>query len=292
MALKPKRSINMQRSESFLRAVQDLKRALPSLRKSLSSHFEVQAEESLMFRAVFESCFEALASHFREEYKRRDQFGIFEHLGGLEPNFTREQLSTFLVQHFLLEPLLGWMFPEALAQNRISQQVEGVMQVFENRAWLRMSVDGYFSLIERELRISSSSAERQHVFNTVCEQFLNGFDPQRAEELGVIYTPPEIVEFMCSSCEEQIRQAYGRSLSSTSVPILDPCTGTGSFLVNVIGRIDLVALPYKYANELFGVEIMLLPYYLATLNVEQAFFERSGRYQPFPGMRYADALLA
>ncbi len=85
---------------------------------------------------------------------------------------------------------------------------------------------------------------------------------------------------------------YERSLSSADVPILDPCTGTGSFLTNIVGRIDLHSLPYKYTKELFGVEIMLLPYYITTLNVEQAFFERVGQYVPFPGMRYVDALLA
>lgn len=281
----------MQRSEPFLRAVRDLKKALPALRKRLAEQFEAQSHESAVFRAAFESCFETLTSLFREEYRRGDQFGIFERLGDLEPDFTREQFSTFLIQHFLLEPLLNWMFPDALVQNQITQSVERVMHVFENRAWLRLSVDGHFPLIERELRACTSNAERQHVLNTVCEFFLNGFDPQRAEELGVIYTPPEVVDFMCASCEKHVLQAYGRQLSSANIPILDPCTGTGSFLVNIIGRIDPVTLPYKYTNELFGIEIMVLPYYIATLNVEQAFFERIGHYQPFPGMRYADALL-
>jgi predicted helicase len=282
----------MQRSDSFLHAVQDFKKALPSLRKSLVGHFEAEAGESSAFRNAFAACFEALSLRFREEYQRPNRFGVFAGLAGLEPDFTEEHLSTFLVQHFLLEPLLSWMFPDALADNQIARQVEEVMRMFGNRDWLRMSVDGYFSLIERELRAAQSGAERQHVFNTVCEHFLNGFDPGRAEELGIIYTPPEVVDFMCASCEEQVRQIYGRSLSSANVPILDPCTGTGAFLTNVIGRIEIDSLPYKYANELFGVEIMLMPYHLATLNVEQAFVERCGYYLPFPGMRYADALLS
>jgi predicted helicase len=281
----------MQRSTSFLHAVQVFKKALPSLRKNLSEHFEAQISENTIFRMTFESCFEAVTHHVKEEYQRNDRFGVFARLSSLEPDITRPQFSTFLVQLFLLEPLMQWMFPDALAGNRIAQQVECVMQECENRVWHRMSVDGYFSLIEQELRTCITRAERQHILSTVCEQFLNGFDPQPNEELGIIYTPPEIVEFMCASCEEQIVQTYGRTLSSTHVPILDPCTGTGAFLINILGRIDQVSLPYKYAHELFGIEIMLLPYYIATLNVEQTFFELSGYYLPFPGMRYADALL-
>jgi len=282
----------MQRSEPFLRAVQRLKEALPTLRKRLAEHVAVEVEGNPAFRAAHAACFEVLAHHFREEYRRPDRFGLFRGLASLEPEFTEEQLTTFLIQHFLLEPLLTWMFPDVLAANTIAQQVEKAMSVLGNRDWLRIAVDGFFSLIERELRDAHSGAERQHVFNTVCEAFLNGFDPDRAEEMGVKYTPPEIVDFMCASVEQQVKHTYGCSLSATGVPILDPCTGTGSFLVNVIGRIDLTDLPYKYAHELFGVEIMLLPYYLATLNVEQAFFERCGFYLPFSGMRYADALLA
>ncbi len=282
----------MQRSEAFLRAVQRLKEALPALRKRLAEHVAAEMAEHPAFRAAHAACFEVLAHHFREEYQRPDRFGVFQGLASLEPDFTEEQLTTFLIQVFLLEPLLTWMFPDALAANTIARQVEHVMRCLGNRDWLRIAVDGFFSLIERELRDAHSGAEMQHVFNTVCEAFLNGFDRDRAEELGVRYTPPEIVDFMCASVEHQVKHTYGRSLSATGVPIFDPCTGTGSYLVNVIGRLDQAALPYKYANELFGVEILLLPYYLATLNVEQAFFERCGFYLPFPGMRYADALLA
>jgi len=282
----------MQRSDFFLRAVHNLKTAVPVLRETLFEHIEAQVRQNSVFRAAFASCFDALANHVREEYKRSDQFGVFEPLANLEPDFTSEQFTAFLVQHFLLDPLLRSMFPDVLARNPIARQVEGIMQVFENRAWLRLSVDGYFALIERELSVASTSEDRQQVFNTVVRHFLSGFDPRRAEELGIIYTPPEVVNFMCSSCEEQLEQAYGRSLSSTNVPILDPCTGNGAFLVNIIGRIEPTSLPYKYANELFGVEILFLSYYLATLNIEQAFFERCGYYHSFPGMRYADALLA
>jgi predicted helicase len=282
----------MQRSERFLQALQSLKKALPSLRKGFYEQFHEQVGNNAPFGAAFETGFDTLARFFQEEYRRPDRFGVFEHLGTLEPDWTRDQFLTFLVQHFLLEPLLGWMFPDALAQNRIAQVVASVMETFENRAWHRLSVGGYFSVIECELCACTSRAEKQHVLNCVCEVFLNSFDPDRAEELGVIYTPPEVVDFMCESCEEQVRQSYGRSLSSTSVPILDPCTGTGSFLVNIIGRIEPCSLPYKYQHELFGIEIMFLPFYLATLNVEQAFFEHTGQYLPFPGMRYADALLA
>lgn len=282
----------MQRSERFLQSLQSLKKALPSLRKSFYERFHEQVRNNALFGAAFETGFDILARFHLEDYGRQDQFGIFEHLDNLELDWTHDQFLTFLVQHFLLEPLLSWVFPDALVQNRIAKVVTSIMESFENRVWHRLAVDGYFSVIECELRACASRAEKQHILNCVCEVFLNSFDPDRAEELGVIYTPLEVVDFMCASVEEKVRQSYGRSLSSMGVPILDPCTGTGSFLVNIIGRIEPCSLPYKYQHELFGIEIMFLPFYLATLNVEQAFFEQTGQYLPFLGMRYADALLA
>lgn len=72
--------------------------------------------------------------------------------------------------------------------------------------------------------------------------------------------------------------------------MLDPCVGTGNYVVNIIGRIDLLDIDYKYDNEIFCNEVMLLPYYIASLNIEYAYKERTGHYRPFEGISFVDTL--
>src|SRR5262249_25870566 len=97
---------------------------------------------------------------------------------------------------------------------------------------------------------------------------------------------------MCASVEEVLRKEFGRSLSDKGVQILDPSTGTGSFVVNLLRRSSGVNRKYKYQNDFFANEIMLLPYYIASLNVEHAYYELTGEreYLPFEGICLVDTL--
>jgi predicted helicase len=108
--------------------------------------------------------------------------------------------------------------------------------------------------------------------------------------MGIVYTPQEIVDFMCASVEEVLRQEFGESLSTPGVKILDPCVGTGNFIVNILRRIDRSKLKQKYTEDLFCNEIMLLPYYIASLNIEHEFYQLSGEYAPFEGICFTDTL--
>ncbi len=95
---------------------------------------------------------------------------------------------------------------------------------------------------------------------------------------------------MCASVDEVLQREFGSSLSQPGVQILDPCVGTGNFIINLIQRMSGGSLSYKYANDLFCNEIMLLPYYIASLNIEHAYYERTGEYKPFEGICFADTL--
>jgi predicted helicase len=105
-----------------------------------------------------------------------------------------------------------------------------------------------------------------------------------------VYTPQEIVDFMCASVEEVLQREFGTSLSAPGVQILDPCTGTGNFIVNLIRRIAGASLELKYREDLFANEIMLLPYYIASLNIEHAFYEHAQHYEEFKGICFVDTL--
>jgi len=95
---------------------------------------------------------------------------------------------------------------------------------------------------------------------------------------------------MCASVAEVLEKEFGKSLSSPDVYIIDPCTGTGNFVVNLLRRISKRDLPRVYREQLFANEVMLLPYYIAALNIEHAYYEQTGAYEPFEGLCFVDTL--
>ncbi len=105
-----------------------------------------------------------------------------------------------------------------------------------------------------------------------------------------MYTPREIVDYMCDSVEEALKEEFGYTLASPEVVVLDPCTGTGNFIVNLIERMPPSALAEAYRNRLFANELMLLPYYVASLNIEHAYYERRREYESFEGLCFVDTL--
>ncbi|MGH9689311.1 MAG: type ISP restriction/modification enzyme, partial [Candidatus Acidiferrales bacterium] len=107
---------------------------------------------------------------------------------------------------------------------------------------------------------------------------------------GIVYTPQPIVDFMCASVAEVLEKEFGKSLSSPDVYIIDPCTGTGNFIVNLLRRMERRNLPRMYRQQMFANEVMLLPYYIAALNIEHAYYEITGGYEPFEGLCFVDTL--
>jgi predicted helicase len=132
--------------------------------------------------------------------------------------------------------------------------------------------------------------EKQHFLNTVYERFFQGYSVKTADTHGIVYTPQPIVDFMCASVAEVLETEFGLSLGSLGVNILDPCTGTGNFIVNLLNRITKKDLSRVYREQMFANEVMLLPYYIAAMNIEHAYFELTGHYEPFEGLCFADTL--
>lgn len=111
-----------------------------------------------------------------------------------------------------------------------------------------------------------------------------------ADTHGIVYTPQPIVDFMCASVAEVLQSEFGKGLGGKDVTILDPCTGTGNFIVNLLRRLPKRDLPRMYREQMFANEVMLLPYYIAALNIEHAYFELTGEYEPFEGLCFVDTL--
>ncbi len=264
--------------EHFETAVQEFKERIPELAHALLAIIEKEHKENRKFKAAFEGFAQICRS-------------------SLDPNISKETLNEMLVQHLLTERLFRTVFdnPDFVSRNVIASEIEKVIQALTSRTFNRhdflKSLDRFYVAIESAAKGIENWSERQHFLNTVYERFFQGFAVKQADTHGIVYTPQEIVDFMCSSVEEVLQKEFGKSISDQGVQILDPATGTGNFIVNLIRKhIKRRDLKYKYQHDLFCNEIMLLPYYIASLNIEHEYYSKTNEYEPFEGICFVDTL--
>jgi len=262
---------------TFEAAVDEFKQRIPDLALGLLERIKEEHTKNAKFVSAFTAFLELCRTT-------------------LNPQISREAVDEMLVQHLLTERLFRTIFnnPDFTNRNVIAAEIEKVIRALTSRAFNRndfeKSLDRFYVAIEGAAKTLDNWTEKQHFLDTVYERFFQGFSIKQADTHGIVYTPQEIVEFMCASVEEVLQREFHTSLSTPGVQVLDPCVGTGNFIVNILRRISGSALAYKYANDLFCNEIMLLPYYIASLNIEHAYYERTGEYRSFEGICFADTL--
>lgn len=263
--------------EEFEQAVSEFKQRVPDLAEGLKKKIEQAHKSNKAFKQAFADFFELCRT-------------------SLNPNLSEAAVDEMLIQHILTERLIREIFdnPEFVRRNVIAAEVEKVMvamtsQSFDRTTYLR-ELDRFYVAIEHAARTMTDFSDKQHFLNTVYERFFQGYSVKLADTMGIVYTPQEIVDFMCASVEEVLENEFGKKLWSDDVYIIDPCTGTGNFIVNLIRRIPKAKLEDVYKHRLFANEIMLLPYYIAALNIEHAYYEQLGRYEAFEGLCFVDTL--
>ena len=199
-----------------------------------------------------------------------------------------------LIQHLLTERIFRKVFnnPDFVERNVIAHEIEKVIVALTSQSFSRdeflKSLDRFYGAIETTAATIEDFSQKQSFLNTVYEKFFQGFSVKVADTHGIVYTPQPIVQFMVKSVQEILRKEFGRSLSDKGVHIIDPFVGTGSFIVRVMREMQKSRLPYKYANELHCNEVMLLPYYIASMNIEHEYYELTGAYKPFEGICLVD----
>ena len=212
----------------------------------------------------------------------------------INPNLSEAAVEEMLIQHLLTERLFRTVFdnPDFTRRNVIANEIEKVIDALTSHSFSRdgflQSLDRFYIAIEDTARTISDFSQKQGFLNTVYEQFFQGFSIKVADTHGVVYTPQPIVDFMARSVEEILGAEFNRSLSDSGVHIIDPFVGTGNFIVRVMREIQKTALADKYQSELHCNEVMLLPYYIAAMNIEHEFFEATGEYHPFEGVCLVD----
>ncbi|HEX8524086.1 MAG TPA: type ISP restriction/modification enzyme, partial [Tepidisphaeraceae bacterium] len=263
--------------EEFEHAVDEFKDRVPDLAEGLKKKIDQAHKTNPNFKKAFADFFDLCKT-------------------SLNPNLSQSAVDEMLIQHILTERLIREIFdnPEFVRRNVIAAEVEKVMlamtsQSFDRNTYLK-ELDRFYVAIEHAARTMTDFSDKQHFLNTVYERFFQGYSVKLADTMGIVYTPQEIVDFMCASVAEVLEKEFGKKLWSDDVYIIDPCTGTGNFIVNLIRRIPKNKLEDVYKHRLFANEIMLLPYYIAALNIEHAYFEQAGKYEAFEGLCFVDTL--
>ena len=199
-----------------------------------------------------------------------------------------------LIQHLLTEEIFSTVFDnrDFTRRNIIAREIENVIDALTehayNRAEFLRELAPFYSAIQRAAATFIDFSQKQHFLNTVYEQFFQGFSVKVADTHGIVYTPQPIVNFMVKSVSYLLETEFGRSLSDAGVHLIDPFVGTGNFIVRLIQEISKTALKTKYSDELHCNEVLLMPYYIASMNIEHEFYVATKQYQPFDNLCLVD----
>ena len=210
---------------------------------------------------------------------------------------TRESAIDMMAQHIITRPVFEALFenydfasgnPVANALNKLQNDFGEFGLENETR-----DLEGFYESVRMRARGLDNSEARQRVLLELYEKFFVTALKKEVERLGIVYTPIEVVDFILHSANEVLQDEFGRSLSDEGVHVLDPFTGTGIFLTRLL-QSDIIQdadLERKYREELHANEIVLLAYYIATVNIEETFRGRRGEgssYEPFNGIVLTD----
>ncbi len=214
----------------------------------------------------------------------------------LNEGVSEKDAIEMLAQHMVTRPVFEALHGNAqfVDQNPVSKGMQLVLDVLKpaNIQAEAESLDEFYASVGRRAKAANTPLARQKIITELYDKFFRNAFPETAKRLGIVYTPIEIVDFILHSVDELLRDEFGQSLSSEGVEILDPFTGTGTFITRIIqnGLISPEALPRKYVSEIHANEIMLLAYYIAAVNIEAAYHAAAevDDYGRFPGIILTD----
>ncbi|RKU33462.1 DNA helicase [Candidatus Poribacteria bacterium] len=261
--------------DNWQNAVVDFREHVPDLANQLKALIEQRYETDTAFKKAFADFYETCRT-------------------SINPDLSQDAVEEMLTQHILTERIFRTVFDRSdfTRRNIIAREIENVSDVLMRQAMSRdaflQPLDRFYVAIEQAATLCKDFSQKQHFLNTFYEKFFQGFSEDVADTHGIVYTPQPIVDFMVNSVEHILKTEFGRSLSDSGVHIIDPFVGTGNFIVRLMQDIQGTALEEKYRHALHCNEVMLLPYYIASLNIEQEFFQRMGTYLPFEGIALAD----
>jgi predicted helicase len=262
----------------FRAAVEQFKTDLPAVLLALRQMIELENTKNAKFRAA-EIKFLA---HAQE---------------AINPALTDADVREMLIQHILTEEIFAKVFDDSdfHQHNNVARELYALEGAFFTGALKKQTLKGletYYAAIRAAAAQISSHGEKQTFLKIIYENFYKVYNTKAADRLGVVYTPNEIVRFMIDGADWLCEKHFGKNLIDKDVDILDPATGTGTFICELLEhfRGQPKKLEHKYKHELHANEVAILPYYVANLNIESTYAAITGKYEEFPSLCFVDTL--
>lgn len=222
----------------------------------------------------------------------------------INESIDENQAAEMLSQHLITKPIFEALFSEYsfVNQNPVSQAMESIVSELEKAGFAKEqeNLEPLYESVRMRAEGIEKAEDKQKIIVTLYDKFFKTAFKATTERLGIVFTPIEVVDFIVHSVDDVLKKHFGKSLASKDVHILDPFTGTGTFIVRTLtylkeqmdaGEISLADITRKFMNELHANEIVLLSYYIAAINIEATFDEINGKeegYVPFEGIVLTD----
>lgn len=232
-----------------------------------------------------------------EDPKARREFDRF--LKGLHkdinPSVNEPQAVEMLAQHIITQPVFEALFDSYAftANNPVSKAMSKIVALLNDKIDEadRKSLEAFYGSVRRRAEGIDNAEAKQKIVVELYDKFFTTAFPKVKEQLGIVYTPVEVVDFIIHSVEYVLNEHFGRSLNDRNVKIIDPFTGTGTFITRLLQSGIIKDIEYKYKNEVFANEIVLLAYYIASVNIENVYHDllhQTESYSAFPGICLTD----
>jgi predicted helicase len=221
--------------------------------------------------------------------------------GNLNPAVSEADAIEMLAQHLITQPVFDALFEGyAFTQNNpVSKSMQRMLDVLRDNGLGKEppALQKFYESVRLRASGMDSAEARQRIVIELYDKFFQTAFPRLKERLGIVYTPIEVVDFILKSADYALQQEFGVGISAPGVHVLDPFTGTGTFIVRLLqgGLIKAQDLERKFKQELHANEIVLLAYYIAAVNIEYAYHlarTQSGvkdeSYRPFEGIVLTD----
>lgn len=222
----------------------------------------------------------------------------------INESIDEEQAAEMLSQHLITKPVFEALFDKYsfVNNNPVSLAMENIVKELENAGFAKEqeNLEPLYESVKMRAEGVEKSEDKQKIIITLYDKFFSTAFKSTTERLGIVFTPIQVVDFIVRSVDDVLKKHFGKSLASEGVHILDPFTGTGTFIVRTLtylqeqmnnGEISLADITRKFTEELHANEIILLSYYIAAINIESTFDEINGdeqEYIPFEGIVLTD----
>ncbi|RAM37258.1 DEAD/DEAH box helicase [Arthrobacter globiformis] len=211
-----------------------------------------------------------------EDQRPREEFSVFLQglRGNLNDSISQSDAIDMLSQHLITKPVFEALFEgySFAANNPVSQVMDSMVDILEkyNLDSEVASLESFYRSVRVRAEGITNAEGKQKIVTELYEKFFKLAFPRTAESLGIVYTPVEVVDFIIRAVDDVLAKDFGASISDEGVHVLDPFTGTGTFIVRLLqsGRIKPEDLLRKYTQELHANELLLMAYYIAAINIE------------------------